>query len=173
MELKIDFSNKKAIAGIIALVCVIALVIYLPAILKATEPGQDVCVVNGVCQHEQRLQLIDALVPVFILVGIVVGALVFFFMTTKLEDKKKDLGRITQTLIQFLSKDEKKVVQKIFEGNGKVLQSEISRIEGIGKLKSHRILQRLSDRGVIEIESYGKTNNIKLAKNIQDVLIKK
>ena len=53
-----------------------------------------------------------------------------------------------------------------------MFQSEISRIEGIGKLKSHRILQRLSDRGVIEIEKHGKTNIIRLAKNIRETLIK-
>lgn len=172
MELRIDFANKKAIAGIIALICVIALIFYLPTLFRQIEPGPDQCIVNGVCQHEQRLQLLDSLIPIFILIGIVVGALVFFFMTTKLEDKKKDIEKITQTLIQFLNKDEKLVVQKILENKGHALQSEISRIEGIGKLKSHRILQRLSDRGVIQSESYGKTNQIKLAKNIQEVLIK-
>ena len=40
------------------------------------------------------------------------------------------------------------------------------------KLKSHRILQRLSDRGVIKIEKYGKTNIVKLTDNIKEVLIK-
>ncbi|MFH1545205.1 MAG: super-infection exclusion protein B [archaeon] len=171
MELKIDFSNKRTIAGVIVLICLIALVFYSPVILSESNP--EICIVDGVCQHEQRVELMNQLVPVFILSGIVIGAIVFFFMTTKLEDKKKDLEKVTQALIQFLNKDEKAVIQKILENNGKVFQSEISRIEGIGKLKSHRILQRLSDRGVIEIEKHGKTNIVKLTKNIKEVLVNK
>jgi len=170
MELKIDLSNKRTVTGLIILLCIIALISYLPTILSETNP--DICVINGVCQHEERIELLNQLVPVFILGGIAIGAAVFFFMTSKLENKKKDAEKIAQTLIQFLNKDEKLVVQKILENDGKAFQSEISRIEGIGKLKSHRIIQRLSDRGVIEIEKHGKTNIIKLSKNIKEVLVK-
>ena len=170
MQLMINLSNKRTIAGAIILICVIALVLYLPNILSETNPQQ--CIVDGVCQHEKRIELLNQLVPVFILGGIAIGAAVFFFMTSKLENKKKDVEKITQALIQFLNKDEKAVVQKILENDGKAFQSEISRIEGIGKLKSHRILQRLSDRNVIEIERHGKTNIVKLSKNIRDVLVK-
>jgi flagellar motor component MotA len=169
MELKIDFSNKKTIAGLIALICVIAIIAYLPAILVSTNP--QACIVGGVCQHEQRLNLLIDLVPVFVLAGIVIGAVIFFFMSSKLDNKQKEINKVTETLAQFLNRDEKTVVQKILENNGKVYQSEISRIEGIGKLKSHRILQRLSDRKVIEVEKNGKTNIVKLAKNIQEALI--
>lgn len=168
MELKIDFSDRKVISGIIALVCIVALAIYLPNIISATNP--DICMFEGVCQHEQRVNFLTQLVPVFVLSGIVIGAIVFFFMASRIEGKEKDLKRIAETLVQFLNRDEKIVVQKILEGNGKILQSEISRAEGIGKLKSHRILRRLSDRGVIVIEKHGKTNMIRLAKNIQEVL---
>ena len=170
MELMIDFSNKKALVGIIVLICIAALVIYLPAILAETNP--DVCMVGDVCKHEERINLMNQLVPVFILSGIVIGAMVFFFMTSKLEDKKKDAELIANTLIKFLNKDEKKIVQKILESRGKVFQSEVSRIEGVGKLKSHRILRRLEDRGVIELEKHGKTNIVKLTKEISDVLVK-
>ena len=170
MELKIDLSNKRTVTGLIILLCIIALISYLPTILSETNP--DICVINGVCQHEERIELLNQLVPVFILGGIAIGAAVFFFMTSKLENKKKDAEKIAQTLIQFLNKDEKLVVQKILENDGKAFQSEISRIEGIGKLKSHRIIQRLSDRQVIEIEKHGKTNIIKLSKNIKEVLVK-
>ena len=171
MELKIDFSNRKAIAGIIALVCIMAIIAYLPPLLIAANP--QTCTVDGICEHEQRLNLLIDLVPVFVLAGIVIGAVIFFFMSSKLDNKQKDIQRVTETLVQFLNQDEKIIVEKILENNGKIFQSEISRIEGIGKLKSHRVLQRLSDRKVIEIEAHGKTNIVKLAKNIQEALIVK
>jgi len=170
MSLEIDLSNKKAIAGIILLICVAALVIYLPTILAETNP--EVCFVDGECQHEQRVELMNQLVPIFILSGIAIGAVVFFFMSSRLEDKTKESELIANTLIKFLNKDEKKIVQKILEGKGRVFQSEVSRIEGIGKLKSHRILRRLEDRRVIELEKHGKTNIVKLTKEISDVLVK-
>lgn len=171
MELKIDFSNKKTIAGAIILICILALAFYLPVIFFETAPTE--CMIDGVCQHEQQVSLLTLLIPIFILSGIVIGTVVFFFMTSKLENKAKDLEGITNALLQFLNKEEKAVVQKIIEGKGKVFQSEISRIEGIGKLKSHRIVQRLADRKVIEIERHGKTNIIKLEKSIHNVLLKK
>ncbi|MFH1588385.1 MAG: super-infection exclusion protein B [Candidatus Diapherotrites archaeon] len=171
MELKIDLSNKRTIAGIIVLVCILAMVFYLPSILEQSNP--DVCTIDGVCQHEERLNFLTQLIPVFIFGGIIIGAVVFFFMTSKLENKQKEMEKTVNALIQFLNKDEKRVVEKILESNGKIMQSEISRIEGIGKLKSHRILQRLSDRKVIEIERHGKTNIVKLSKNIQEALLNK
>jgi len=171
MDIKIDFSNKRTMAGIIILLCVLALVIYSPTIIQQTNP--TTCTINGECQHEQRLILLEDLIPIFILIGIAIGAVVFFIMSSRLEKKQKDLSKVTDALVKFLGKDEKLVVQKLLENNGKVLQAEISRIEGIGKLKSHRIIQKLSDRGVIEIEHYGKTNIIKLNKEIKETLIEK
>ena len=169
MDLKFDFSNKKTIAGLIALICLIALIFYLPNIVMLTNP--TVCTIDGVCQHEERLTLLTDMIPVFILVGIVIGVVVFFFMSSRIEAKEKDLSKVTDTLVQFLNKDEKLVVQKLIENDGKVLQAEITRIEGLGKVKSHRITQRLLDRGVIEIEGFGKTNMVKLTKGIKDVLL--
>ncbi|MDD4251331.1 MAG: hypothetical protein PHX27_04035 [Candidatus ainarchaeum sp.] len=64
----------------------------------------------------------------------------------------------------------KKIVTKLIENNGQILQSELSRIEDIGKLKSHRIIRRLEERNVIEIEKHGKTNIIKIKKEIKDAL---
>ncbi|MBT4191867.1 MAG: hypothetical protein HOE11_01020 [Candidatus Diapherotrites archaeon] len=169
MELNVNFADKKIIAGLIALICVIAIVFYLPSIVSMSEP--EACFVGGVCQHEERVGLLTLMIPVFILIGIAIGALVFLFMTQRLESKTQDVEKLTRALIQFLNKDEKKIVEKIIEENGKIYQSELSRIEGIGKLKSHRIIRKLEDRRVIEIERHGKTNIIKLKKEIKDALL--
>lgn len=170
MELKIDLVNKKTIASLIVLLCIIGTLIFIPGIFEHFKPAT--CTIDGVCQHEAQLELLYELIPIFILVGIGLGALVFFFMTTKLDNKNEELEKTTKALIQFLSTDERKVVEKLIEEKGKILQSEITRIEGLGKVKSHRILQKLSDRGVIEIEKHGKTNIVKLTKTIKEVIIK-
>jgi len=169
MDFSINFSNKRTILGVMALICAIAVIFYLPTLISYTNP--QTCTIDGVCQHEQRLVFLTELIPLFIIIGVLIGAVVFFFMATKLDSRKKDLEGITSALVQFLNRDEKLVVQKLLENNGKVLQAEISRIEGLGKVRSHRVIQKLVDRGVIEVEKYGKTNNIKLTKAVGDSLL--
>lgn len=171
MNIKFDLSNKKTIVGLVILICLVGLIIYSPNLIMLTNP--TVCTINGVCQHEERVHLLTELVPVFILAGVIIGAIVFFFMSSRLENKQNDLEKVTSTLVQFLNKEEKLVVQKLIDNEGKVLQAEISRIEGIGKVKSHRVIQRLCDRKVIVVEHFGKTNIVKLTKEIKSVLLGK
>ncbi|MEI7960832.1 MAG: hypothetical protein WCI04_00700 [archaeon] len=171
MEVNFNLSNKRAIAGVIILAALIGLAFYLPNIFTYFEP--QVCTVDGVCQHEQYAKFMTELIPVFVVVGIVIGALVFFFMSSRLENKQKDISNLSAVLVQFLGKDERLVVQKLLDNDGKVLQAELSRTEGLGKLKSHRIIQRLVDRQVVEVEKFGKTNIVKLSKGIKDALVAK
>ncbi|MCX6799479.1 MAG: hypothetical protein NTW59_05295 [Candidatus Diapherotrites archaeon] len=170
MQLKIDFSNKRAIAGGVALICIIALVFYLPSIISATK--SEVCTIDGVCQHELQLNFLTQLVPVFVLSGIIIGAIVFFFVTSKIESKQRDVKKIAGVMLRFLNPDERKLVNLLIENNGKVLQAEVSRLPGMGKVKSHRVVQRLIDRGVIEKETLGKTNIVRFAKEIKEGLAK-
>lgn len=171
MDVSISLSNKRSLAGLIILICLIGIALYSPNILNYFTPQQ--CTIDGVCQHEAYSKFLTALVPVFVVVGIIIGALVFFFMSSRLENKEKNLAKVTDVLIQFLARDEKLVVQKLLENDGKILQAELSRVEGLGKLKVHRIVQRLVDRQVVEVEKYGKTNIVKLSKGIKDALISK
>ena len=64
----------------------------------------------------------------------------------------------------------KSAIQKLVEGKGIVLQSEISRMEGMNKLKTHRIIRDMEMKGVIKTENYGKTKRIILSKDIKDSL---
>lgn len=75
-------------------------------------------------------------------------------------------------ILKFLNSNERKVVEKLIEGNGSILQSEINKTEGMTKLKTHRAIKNLVMRGIIKTESHGKTNRITLSKDIKDVLLK-
>jgi len=46
-----------------------------------------------------------------------------------------------------------------------------SRIEGIGKVKAHRILERLEKRGILAKEQYGKTNMVKLTEKYRKLFV--
>jgi len=83
-----------------------------------------------------------------------------------------DKTDFTKIILNFLSYNEKKVINKLIEQKGTALQSEISRMESLGKVKTHRIIRDLEQKGLITVEKYGNTNRIKLTENISKILLK-
>ena len=67
---------------------------------------------------------------------------------------------------------ERKVVERLIEKKGDVLQSEISKMEGMNKLKTHRAVIDLERKGIIKRESYGKTHHITLSKDVKELILK-
>jgi len=62
-------------------------------------------------------------------------------------------------------------LKRIIEHNGTILQSEISRMSGMGKVKAHRILKDMKIKGIISLEKYGKTNRINLSKDVKKLFL--
>lgn len=87
--------------------------------------------------------------------------------------KNEDTEKSSKMLIlKFLSYGENKVIKKIIDNNGTVLQSEISRMPNMGKVRTHRIVTDLKKKGIITIEKYGKTNRINLTDDSKNVLLR-
>ena len=154
--------NQKTLIGIVLLAGMVAGIVYLPAVLNENIP--KVCTVNGECQHEQALKNLIDLTPVILFAGVALGAVSFYFLY---ERKKPETIVVDKTknaveIVDVLEESEAKVLKKIINEKGRVLQAEVSRLEGIGKVKAHRIIERLEKRGIIETEGAGKTNVIKL-----------
>ena len=74
--------------------------------------------------------------------------------------------------MKFLNLKEKKVLEKLIEKKGEVLQSEINLMEGMTKLKTHRAVKDLERKNIIKTETYGKTNRIILLEDIKELMIK-
>jgi uncharacterized membrane protein len=77
-----------------------------------------------------------------------------------------------EIILKFLNENERKVLEKLIENEGSVLQSEISRMAEMTTLKTHRAIKDLEKKGIIKKESYGKTNRIILIKEIKDVIVR-
>jgi uncharacterized membrane protein len=75
-------------------------------------------------------------------------------------------------ILKFLNNGERKVVEKLIEKKGEILQSEITRMEDMNKLKTHRAVKDLERKGIIKRESHGKTHLIILSKDIKDAILK-
>jgi uncharacterized membrane protein len=62
-----------------------------------------------------------------------------------------------------LKPDEKKVLEVLIANDGKYLQKYIRKEAGLSRLKVHRILSRLAERGMVSLKKSGNTNEVVLA----------
>ena len=169
--MKMD-QNKKLIIGIVVLVAFLYVVFSINFLLESAS-NTDVCVAAGTaeCPHKQQLDLLIAAIPIIASIAVIAGALTYYLMVGRVESKDASLKKNTGILLQFLNPEERKLVNLLIENNGKALQAELTRLPGMSKVKSHRIVQRLIDRGVIEKDSVGKTNVVKFSKEVKEGLL--
>lgn len=126
--------------------------------------------------------------PLLLMIGLVFAS--YYVITRKIEDNMKVLAKLISKsdgnsnkkpikltdqkdiVLKFLNLNERKVIEKIIDEGGSTLQSDINRMEGMTKLKTHRAVKDLKNKGIIKIESYGKTNRIILTKDIKGILLR-
>ena len=144
------------------------LIVTVPKLIEQSAP--EMCLAeNGNCLHEEQTEFITTLVPLFIGGGAILGALALYLFYEKSMPSEKEHD--ASIALSLMEREERKVVSRIVEEGGRITQSEVSRIEGIGKVKAHRILERLEKRGVLAKEQYGKTNMIKLSEKYRKLFI--
>lgn len=161
--------NKKVVLGLAAVTVFILVVYLLPNILVQNISAQ--CTLDGNCLHEQQLKEYISLSPLLFALGFLLGAVAFYFFAETRKVERIEVKPDRDAVLRLLDSDERKVVSRIVDEGGRILQSEISHIEGMGKVKAHRVLDRLQQRGVVEIEGHGKTNLVKLSKDLQNVFL--
>ena len=140
----------------------------------------------------RRIPIIQIfLSPILLIIAVI--PISYYFISQRLEEKlEKNLELISKLIkknnsvsnkspieiddkniiLKFLNLSERKVVEKLIERKGKTLQSEISQMEGMTKLRTHRAVKDLERKGIIVRESYGKTNRIILSKDVKDLMFK-
>jgi len=104
------------------------------------------------------------------ILGIVVGATMYFLMHERVETKTKEAAVNANLLLTFLSREEREVVELLVKSEGHTTQSQVSRLDGMSRLKAHRVVQRLSEKNIVRIEKLGKINQLWLAGSIYDAL---
>jgi hypothetical protein len=112
-------------------------------------------------------------IPIFGFFGAIVGASVYFVLSSDLDKKDKTLSNNTGVLLKLLSFEERKIVNKLLDNNGKLHQSEITYMDGYTKVKSHRLVETLIKKGIVKKEIIGKARLIILENDLYDVLKKK
>ena len=63
-------------------------------------------------------------------------------------------------VLKTLNTEERKIVEVLNAHNGKYLQKYIRKEAGLSRLKTHRIVARLAERGIVSLEKTGNTNQV-------------
>ena len=66
-------------------------------------------------------------------------------------------------LMRTSKPEEKKVLEVLAAHDGGYLQKLVVKEAGLSRLKTHRIVSRLAERGVVTVERSGNTNQVRLA----------
>lgn len=109
--------------------------------------------------------------PVFIpfvaSIGLFIGTVTYYLFHPELKKKKipKDW------ILDCFEGDEKSVVKKILDKDGEILQSRLVKETTFSKVKVHRILKKLENKGFIKKSSYGNTNKVEVNEKLKNFLV--
>ena len=115
------------------------------------------------------------MVGVVVLVGVVIvsaGGLVYFFMFPEIkadgqarrgEQVSAQDSTAYEAIVKTLTDEERRVIEVLKIHGGKYLQKYIRKEAGLSRLKTHRILVRLTDRGIVKLKKTSNTNEVQLS----------
>ena len=78
-------------------------------------------------------------------------------------ERKQEPEMSWSVLLRTSKPEEKKVLDVLASHDGRYLQKFIVKESGLSRLKTHRILSRFAERGIVVAEKSGNTNEISLA----------
>ena len=81
---------------------------------------------------------------------------------------KPSMGR--ELVARLLEPKEMAVVERLIEQPKGIPQSEIVKMPGMTKLKAHRVVERLRNKGIVTVDKIGKTNQIKLDSRTRSII---
>lgn len=163
-----DNKNQRVLFGLLALDIFVLGVFYLPKFFESSIP--KICITDGGCQHEDYLNSVLSYMPLVVVLGFVFGIIVSYLYFERKVNVPAPSKDSKKALLSMLNPLEAKVIRKVLENNGEVLQADVSRLEGVGKVKAHRVIDRLLRRGVLEKEQKGKINILRIRKDIKDAM---
>jgi uncharacterized membrane protein len=74
----------------------------------------------------------------------------------------------TAMVLRTLKPEEKSVVTVLHVHGGSYLQKYVTKESGLSRLKTHRVVAALSERGIVVVEKQGNTNKVSLVKWFED-----
>ena len=117
----------------------------------------------------QSFWLILIVIPLFVAIS-VLGYVTLFPEIGEKKIEEKQLLPVVEggestldAVLRVLKEDEQKVIETLVTEGGTMLQKDIRWKTGFSRVKTHRIIYRLAERGIVSTEKHYNTNKITLA----------
>lgn len=86
---------------------------------------------------------------------------------TSNETQNSEDSSAYESVLKTLNEDEKKILKVLRNHDGKYLQKYIRHEAKLSRLKTHRVLARFAERGMVSLQKSGNTNEVTLAEWLQ------
>ena len=168
--------EKLKVLLIILITAVVGLSVSMFILALSVAPNQSPLTViyglfiGGFAPNLAILIPLSTLLFLFTLLASVVGV-IYFLVLPEMKDYVAGTGggkEGVSVVLRTLKPEERKVVGVLDVHGGKYLQKYITKEAGLSRLKTHRVVATLSERGIVQVEHRGNTNEVMLAKWFHD-----
>jgi uncharacterized membrane protein len=111
---------------------------------------------------------LSSLIFLFTVLASMVGVIYFLVLPEMKNYTSGEGWDVTSTVLRTLRPEERKVVSVLDAHGGKYLQKYVTKEAGLSRLKTHRVVAALSERGIVVVEKRGNTNEVSLVKWFHD-----
>lgn len=143
-----------------------------PRLPEGTTPVTVEDLKNFLCDRKdtELLSQVYYLAPLLGFIIVLAGTLAWYFTGAKMARTETTLKRNTRKILDFLSEEERAAINHLMQTGGSCPQYELAHLPDTNKVKMHRILTKIEEKGIIKRERHGKTNMVVLDKELYDVL---
>ena len=73
-----------------------------------------------------------------------------------------------ELIMKTMTPEEQKVLNVLIAHQGKYLQKYVGKEAGLSRLKTHRIVARFAERGIVSVKQFGNTNEVAVSDWVKD-----
>jgi uncharacterized membrane protein len=168
--------EKLKVLLIVLLTAIAGLAVSMFILALSVAPNQSPLTVleglmtGGFAPNLAILIPLSTLLFLFTLLASVVG-IIYFLVLPEMKNYVAGTGggkEAASVVLRTLKPEERKVVGVLDVHGGTYLQKYITKEAGLSRLKTHRVIATLSERGIVVAEKKGNTNEVTLAKWFHD-----
>jgi len=146
-----------------ALIAIILLTGFILAVSAASMYAQSHLLAGTACGCQFPIEL---LIPVLSSGGVLVGSMVYYFMSTH-NRARRELGPV----LSLIDADQRRIIETLAKNGGRAAQSKLVSTTGINKVKVSRVVADLEARGVVRKSASGVTNVVELDEKFKKILV--
>ena len=109
-------------------------------------------------------------VTILVILSVAFGFALSYLSGHELSKKERESKSVLDVVMLFLNADEKRILHYLVEQSGKATQAEISRLEGMDRVKAFRTVQKMTEKNLITVEAHGKVRKVQLKEGIYELL---